>query len=140
MSNPVFGLVGLAALFGIIFIGFPIAFTLGAVALGTGFIAYGPMVFDLAVLQTFSVMKDTVLASIPFFLFMGFLLEQSGLMERMFTGIQQLLAGLRGSLVPGRADHRDDLRRRHRHRRLLGHPARRHGRAGDDQERLRHQA
>ena len=29
---------------------------------------------------------------------MGFLLEQSGLMERMFIGIQQLLAGLRGSL------------------------------------------
>jgi tripartite ATP-independent transporter DctM subunit len=56
------------------------------------------MVFDLAALQTFSVMKDTVLASIPFFLFMGFLLEQSGLMERMFTSIQQLLAGVRGSL------------------------------------------
>ena len=98
MSNEIFGLVALVALFGIIFIGFPIAFTLGAVALGAGFIAYGSMVFDLAVLQTFSVMKDTVLASIPFFLFMGFLLEQSGLMERMFTGIQQLLAGLRGSL------------------------------------------
>ncbi|MFZ9252720.1 MAG: TRAP transporter large permease, partial [Hylemonella sp.] len=67
-------------------------------ALGTGFIALGPVVFDLAVLQTFSVMKDTVLASIPFFLFMGFLLEQSGIMERLFTGIQQLLSGLRGSL------------------------------------------
>ncbi len=98
MSNELFGLAALLALFGFIFIGFPIAFTLGAVALGAGFIAYGTMVFDLAVLQTFSVMKDTVLASIPFFLFMGFLLEQSGLMERMFTGIQQLLAGLRGSL------------------------------------------
>lgn len=98
MSNELLGLVGLGALFAIIFIGFPIAFTLGAVALGIGFYAFGPMVFDLAVLQTFSVMKDTVLASIPFFLFMGFLLEQSGLMERMFTGIQQLLAGLRGAL------------------------------------------
>ena len=98
MSNEVLGLVALGCLFGIIFIGFPIAFTLGAVALATGFYALGPVVFDLAVLQTFSVMKDTVLASIPFFLFMGFLLEQSGLMERMFTSIQQLLAGLRGSL------------------------------------------
>ena len=98
MSNEVLGLVALGALFAVIFIGFPIAFTLGAVALATGFYALGPVVFDLAVLQTFSVMKDTVLASIPFFLFMGFLLEQSGLMERMFSGIQQLLAGLRGSL------------------------------------------
>ncbi len=98
MSNEILGLVALAVLFGVIFIGFPIAFTLGAVALFTGFIALGPVVLDLAVLQTFSVMKDTVLASIPFFLFMGFLLEQSGLLERMFIGIQQLLSGLRGSL------------------------------------------
>ena len=98
MSNEILGLVALAFLFLIIFVGFPIAFTLGAVSLATGFIALGPVVFDLAVLQTFSVMKDTVLASIPFFLFMGFLLEQSGLMERMFTGIQQLLSGVRGSL------------------------------------------
>ena len=98
MSNAILGLLALAALFAAIFIGFPIAFTLGAVSLGAGFIAFGPMVFDLAALQTFSVMKDTVLASIPFFLFMGFLLEQSGLMERMFTSIQQLLAGVRGSL------------------------------------------
>ena len=98
MSNEVLGLVALVVLFSVIFIGYPIAFTLGAVALGTGFIALGPVVFDLAVLQTFSVMKDTVLAAIPFFLFMGFLLEQSGIMERLFNGIQQLLAGLNGSL------------------------------------------
>ena len=98
MSNEILGLLALAVLFAAIFIGFPIAFTLGAVSLGAGFIAFGPMVIDLAALQTFSVMKDTVLASIPFFLFMGFLLEQSGLMERMFTSIQQLLAGVRGSL------------------------------------------
>ncbi|WVN42322.1 TRAP transporter large permease subunit [beta proteobacterium MWH-UniP1] len=98
MSHEVLGLVGLALLFVVIFIGFPIAFTLGALSLIIGLIALGPVVLDLAVLQTFSVMQDAVLASIPFFLFMGFLLEQSGLMERLFTGIQQLLAGLRGSL------------------------------------------
>ena len=98
MSNEVLGLVALGVLFGAIFVGFPIAFTLGAVALATGWIALGPVVFDLGVLQTYSVMKDTVLAAIPFFLFMGFLLEQSGIMERLFNGIQQLLAGLNGSL------------------------------------------
>ncbi|MGL6109149.1 MAG: TRAP transporter large permease [Rubrivivax sp.] len=98
MSHEVLGLVALGVLFAVIFIGFPIAFTLGAVALATGFIALGPVVFDLAVLQTYSVMKDTVLAAIPFFLFMGFLLEQSGIMERLFNGIQQLLAKLNGSL------------------------------------------
>jgi len=58
----------------------------------------GPVVFDLVVLQIYSVMKDTVLAAIPFFLFMGFMLEQSGIMERLFNGIKQLLSGLNGSL------------------------------------------
>lgn len=98
MSNEVLGIVALGVLFIIIFIGFPIAFTLGALALATGFIALGPVVFDLALLQISSVMKDTVLASVPFFLLMGFLLEQSALVDRLFVGIQQLLAGVRGSL------------------------------------------
>lgn len=98
MSHEILGLVALAVLFAAIFIGFPIAFTLGAVSLATGFIALGPVVFDLAILQTISVMKDTVLAAIPFFLFMGFLLEQSGIMERLFNGIQLLLSRLNGSL------------------------------------------
>ncbi|WP_088278308.1 TRAP transporter large permease subunit [Ideonella sp. A 288] len=98
MSQEILGLVALGVLFAVIFIGFPIAFTLGFVSLATGYYALGPVVFDLAVLQTYSVMKDTVLAAIPFFLFMGFLLEQSGIMERLFNGIQQLLARLNGSL------------------------------------------
>jgi tripartite ATP-independent transporter DctM subunit len=49
-------------------------------------------------LQVFSVMRDPTLASVPFFLFMGYLLERSGLMERLFRAIQLLLARLRGSL------------------------------------------
>ena len=50
------------------------------------------------VLQTFAVMRDPTLASIPFFLFMGYLLERAGLMERLFLGFQLMFAGLRGSL------------------------------------------
>lgn len=98
MDHQILGIVGLGFLLIAIFIGFPIAFTLGAISIVMGFIALGPVVFDLAILQTLSVMQDSVLASIPFFLFMGFLLEQSGIMERLFGAIQQLFAGVRGSL------------------------------------------
>jgi tripartite ATP-independent transporter DctM subunit len=98
MSHELLGITALAVLFATIFVGFPIAFTLATVALATGYTALGPVIFDLALLQTQSVMKDTVLASVPFFLLMGFLLEQSGLVDRLFTGVQQLLAGMRGSL------------------------------------------
>ena len=98
MSPEWFGLVLLGVLFGAIFIGFPIAFTLIAVALIGGYVALGPIALHLMTLQFFAVMRDPTLASVPFFLFMGYLLEQSGLMERLFRGVQLALASVRGSL------------------------------------------
>ena len=98
MSPELIGFVCLGILFVAIFIGFPIAFTLIGVALSVGYFALGPLVLYLMTLQVFSVMRDPTLASVPFFLFMGYLLEQSGLMERLFRAIQLLLARLRGSL------------------------------------------
>jgi len=98
VSNEWYGLIALGILFIAIFIGFPISFTLIAIALGVGYWALGDVALHLMTLQFFSVMKETSLASVPFFLFMGYLLEQSGLMERLFRGVQQLLAGVRGSL------------------------------------------
>lgn len=98
MSEEWLGIVSLGILFVAIFIGFPIAFTLVAIALGVGYFALGPIALHLMTIQFFAVMKETTLASVPFFLFMGFLLEQSGLVERLFRGIQQLLANVRGAL------------------------------------------
>ncbi|MEO8485909.1 MAG: TRAP transporter large permease subunit [Betaproteobacteria bacterium] len=98
MSTEWLGILLLAVLFAAIFIGFPIAFTLIAVGAIGGYLALGPLALHLLTLQVFSVMRDPTLASVPFFLFMGYLLEQSGLMERLFRGVQLALASLRGSL------------------------------------------
>ena len=98
MSSELVGILSLVVLFGAIFIGFPIAFTLIVVSLGFGWLVLGKVVVNLMVLQTFAVMRDPTLASIPFFLFMGYLLERAGLMERLFLGFQMMFAGLRGSL------------------------------------------
>ena len=84
MKPEYVGLLSLVVLFGAIFIGFPIAFTLIAVALGIGYLSLGDLALHLMTLQFFSVMRDPTLASVPFFLFMGYLLEQSGLMERLY--------------------------------------------------------
>ncbi len=98
MSPEYLGVVSLIVLFGAIFIGFPIAFTLIAIALIFGYVGLGKLVLYLMTLQVFSIMTDPILASVPFFLFMGFLLEGSGLMVRLFRGIQLLFAGVSGSL------------------------------------------
>ncbi|CAM9680785.1 unnamed protein product, partial [Phaeothamnion confervicola] len=95
------GLVMLVAMVSVIFVGFPISFTLIIIALGFGWAGLGDSVFDLAYLQTLGMMKTEELVAIPLFIFMGFLTEQAGLMGRLFKAFRDLLAPVRGSLYLG---------------------------------------
>jgi tripartite ATP-independent transporter DctM subunit len=97
--TEVTGLVMLVALIGVIFIGFPISFTLLFLALAFGYIGLGPTVFDLAYFQILGMMKEEVFAAVPLFIFMGFITEQAGLMGRLFNALRLMLAPLRGSLL-----------------------------------------
>ena len=98
MSPEILGLVSLAALFVGILIGFPISFTLIFLGIVFGSIGFGKTVFYLLVLQSFMVMREPLLAAAPLFLFMGYILEQAGLMERLFSGFRLLLSRVKGSL------------------------------------------
>jgi tripartite ATP-independent transporter DctM subunit len=101
MSGEVLGLILLGALLAGIFAGFPIAFTLIILSVVFGYIGFGDTVFYLMVFQTIGLMKEETLAAVPLFIFMGHVLEQSGLMERLFKSFQLILAPLRGSLYLG---------------------------------------
>ena len=92
------GLVMLIVMIGAIFIGFPISFTLLFLALAFGYFGLGHTVFDLAYFQTIGMMKEELLAAVPLFIFMGFITEQAGLMERLFVAFRLLLAPVRGAL------------------------------------------
>jgi tripartite ATP-independent transporter DctM subunit len=92
------GLVMLLVLLGAIFIGVPISFTLLFLALVFGYFGMGGTVFDLAYFQIIGLMKEELLAAVPLFVFMGFITEQAGLMERLFTAFRLLLAPVRGAL------------------------------------------
>jgi tripartite ATP-independent transporter DctM subunit len=96
--SELLGLIMLIVLIGVIFIGFPIAFTLLFLALVFGYVGLGARVFDLAYLQTLGLMKEEVLAAVPLFIFMGFIVEKAGLMERLFRAFRDLLAPVRGAL------------------------------------------
>ncbi|NDG34732.1 MAG: TRAP transporter large permease subunit, partial [Betaproteobacteria bacterium] len=97
-KQQLMGLVMLVLMITVIFAGFPISFTILFLALVFGYIGLGASVFDLAYFQTIGMMKEELLAAIPMFIFMGFLTEQAGLMERLFQALRQLLAPIRGSL------------------------------------------
>jgi tripartite ATP-independent transporter DctM subunit len=92
------GLIMLLVLLGAIFIGVPISFTLLFLAFAFGYVGMGATVFDLAYFQTIGMMKEELLAAVPLFIFMGFVTEQAGLMERLFTAFRLLFAPIRGAL------------------------------------------
>ena len=92
------GMIMLVAMIFAIFIGFPISFTLLFLALTFGYFALGDIVFSLAYFQTIGMMKEELLAAVPLFIFMGFITEQAGLMERLFSALRMLLAPVRGAL------------------------------------------
>ena len=93
------GLIMLLVMIGAIFIGFPISFTLLFLAFTFGYFGLGEAtVFSLAYFQTIGMMKEELLAAVPLFIFMGFITEQAGLMERLFRAFRDLLAPIRGSL------------------------------------------
>ncbi|HJQ64609.1 MAG TPA: TRAP transporter large permease subunit [Burkholderiales bacterium] len=92
------GLVMLIVMIGAIFIGFSISFTLLFLALTFGYIGLGDVVFSLAYFQTIGMMKEELLAAVPLFILMGYVTQEAGLMERLFTALRLMLAPIRGSL------------------------------------------
>ena len=93
------GFVMLLGMIGVIFIGFPISFTLLFLALVFGGVGLGwEQTFNLAYLQIWGTMKDEIFPAVPLFIFMGFMTEQAGLMERLFGALRSMLAPVRGSL------------------------------------------
>jgi tripartite ATP-independent transporter DctM subunit len=88
----------------LIFMGYPVAFALGGTALVFAFIGVEMGFFDWHLLlalpdRTFGVMANYVLLAIPFFIFMGTLLEKSRLAEDLLQTIGQLFGSLRGGLA-----------------------------------------
>jgi tripartite ATP-independent transporter DctM subunit len=98
VSPELLGFILLCVFFVAIFAGFPIAFTLLFLSLLFGYAAFGDVVFYLAVLHTTGIMKEQVLVAVPLFIFMGYLLEEGGLMERLFHALRLLLGPVPGAL------------------------------------------
>ena len=79
--------------------GFPVAFTLGAVATLFGTIFLGLDFFDLLPLRIWGVMTNFTLLAVPLFVFMGVVLEKSGLAEDLLETMGGLFGRVRGGLA-----------------------------------------
>lgn len=99
ISKPTIGMIMLGVMLFSIFVGFPISFTLIFLAFVFG--SWGSnsdLTFYLLTLQTNSTMLDDQLVAVPLFIFMGIMMEQAGLMERLFNAVQMMMSRTRGAL------------------------------------------
>ena len=85
-------------------IGFPVSFALAANGIFFGFVGIelgllGPQLFQALPDRIFGIMNNDTLLAIPFFTFMGLILERSGMAEDLLDTIGQLFGPLRGGLV-----------------------------------------
>ncbi|HEY5635150.1 MAG TPA: TRAP transporter large permease subunit [Burkholderiaceae bacterium] len=107
MSDPAVALVMLGILVFVIMIGFPVAFTLMALGVGFGYYAYfqphqaffDNRVFYLLTQNTFTVLNNDALVSIPLFLLMGYLVERANILDKLFRSLQIALKGVPASLA-----------------------------------------
>ncbi len=95
----VWALVMFAVLMALLMMGYPVAFTLGAVATLFGAVGLGWQFFDLLPLRIWGVMTNFTLLAVPLFVFMGVVLEKSGLAEELLETMGRLFGGLRGGLA-----------------------------------------
>ena len=97
--NPAYlGFILVGVMLFAIFIGFPISFTLIFLGFVFGYLGFGKLVFYLMTLQFSMVMTEQALAAVPLFVFMGIMMENAGLMERLFSSVQLMLSRVRGAL------------------------------------------
>ncbi|MFV2055251.1 MAG: TRAP transporter large permease subunit [Thiohalomonadales bacterium] len=82
----------------LLLVGYPVAFTLGAVALLFGSIFLGLGFFDLLPLRIWGIMTNFTLLAVPLFIFMGVVLEKSGIAERLLLTMGELFGKVRGGL------------------------------------------
>jgi tripartite ATP-independent transporter DctM subunit len=79
--------------------GFPLAIPIGGVAVIIGFLLYGTSSFDLIYSRIFGLVSNYTLLAVPLFIFMGGMLERSGIAERMYDALYLWLGGLKGGLA-----------------------------------------
>lgn len=88
-----------ASLMALLLLGYPVAFTLGAVALIFGGIFLGLDFFALLPLRIWGIMTNFTLLAVPLFIFMGVVLDRSGLAEELLETMGRLCGRLNGGLA-----------------------------------------
>lgn len=95
-------LVTIIMLGGVLFLvmtGFPLAYIIGFIGIVMGVFLWGEGVSQVFYLRVYRLMVNRVLLAVPLFVFMGAMLERSGIIERLYATLYLWLGGFRGGLA-----------------------------------------
>ncbi len=79
--------------------GYPLGFIVGALALAVGFTVFGPQVVDVIYTRIYGIITNYIILAVPLFVFMGVMLERSGIAEKLYDALYVWFGGLRGGLA-----------------------------------------
>ena len=88
-----------ALIFILILAGYPVAFTIGGISVIFGLLIFDIDFFYLLSLRIFGTMNNYVLLAVPLFIYMGIMLEKSGLAESLLETMALLFGKFRGGLA-----------------------------------------
>jgi len=101
MSIEMWTIALFVCLFGLLFLGLPVAFSLGATGMVFTIIFWGPQGLYMVASQAWGASSQFVLVSIPLFILMAMILEKSGIADKMFDMMYVWFGPIRGGLAVG---------------------------------------
>jgi len=99
MSSEYFSLLMFPVMIVSVFGGFPVAFCLMGIALIFGIFGFGSSLPPMLIRRVYGMADNYVLAAVPLFIFMGTMLERSGIAKRLFEAISIWTGRLKGGLA-----------------------------------------
>jgi tripartite ATP-independent transporter DctM subunit len=82
-----------------LFLGYSVAFTFAGVSLIVGTLVLGSDLFAFMPYRIMSIMENTILMAVPMFIFMGIVLQKTGLAERLLESAAKLFGGISGGVA-----------------------------------------
>jgi len=95
----VIALILFLSIFILILYGYPVAFTLGGISMIYAICFLDPSSFSVLPLRIMPIMSSYILLAVPLFIFMGIMLEKSGLAESLLETMAMLFGKVRGGLA-----------------------------------------
>jgi tripartite ATP-independent transporter DctM subunit len=93
------GLILFAVALVCLFLGYSVAFTFAGISLIVGVLTLGVELFEFMPYRIMSIMENTILMAVPMFIFMGIVLQKTGLAERLLESAAKLFGGISGGVA-----------------------------------------